>query len=162
MIRDLDRADLPALTRLFEAASDYVTLETGQTGGAAQAQAVFDEAPPPGVDPAQSLHLGVFDGDRLLGKVDAAFGYPLPADAYIGLMVFDPAARGLGLGARLLREVERRARLRGATRLLVATLEANPRGRAFWRREGFQAEATFPDRDYGLRRHDVLRMVKPL
>ena len=51
---------------------------------------------------------------------------------------------------------------RGATRLLIAALGANEKGRAFWMREGFVPDQIFPDRDYGNRRHDVHRMVKPL
>lgn len=126
-----------------------------------QARDFFTDAPP-GIDPAISLRLGLFDTGHLIGKVDVAFGYPLPTDAYIGLMVFAPAARGAGHGARLLREVEARARHRGATRLLIAALEANAKGRAFWQREGFVPEQVFPDRAYGQRRHNVHRMVKPL
>lgn len=162
MIRDLDpTTDLAAVEALFRAAADYVDLETGLPVDGAQARDFFTDAPP-GVDPATSLRLGLFEGDTLIGKVDVAFGYPQASDAYIGLMIFAPAARGSGNGARLLREVEARARLRGATRLLIAALEANVKGRAFWQREGFMPEQVFPDRDYGTRRHTVHRMAKPL
>lgn len=162
MIRDLTQADLPAVTALFAAAADYTLLEQGQPADpAAQAAEFFGDAPP-GIDPATSLRLGLFDGARLLGKADVAFGYPEPADAYIGLMIFDPAARGAGHGARLLHEIEARARARGATRLLIAALEANEKGRAFWTREGFALQQLFPDRAYGAARHTVYRMTKPL
>ena len=60
------------------------------------------------------------------------------------------------------REVEIRARQRGATRLLIAALEANVKGRAFWQREGFVPEQVFTNRDYGIRQHSVHRMTKPL
>jgi GNAT superfamily N-acetyltransferase len=162
MIRALDPVtDLAAVEALFHAASDYVDLETGLPVDGSQAREFFTDAPP-GIDPATSLRLGLFEGERLVGKVDLAFGYPEPRDAYVGLMIFDPAARGRGYGARLLREVEARARARGATRLLIAALGANEKGRAFWMREGFVPDQIFPDRDYGNRRHDVHRMVKPL
>lgn len=162
MIRDLTRDDLPAVAALFAAAADYVLLERGAPADpAALAEEFFTDAPP-GIDPATSLRLGVFDGARLLGKADAAFGYPEATDAYIGLMIFDPAARGAGLGAGLLRAIETRARERGATRLLIAALEANEKGRAFWTREGFELQQLFRDRDYGAARHTVYRMVKPL
>lgn len=162
MIRELDPVtDLAAVEALFRAAADYVDLETGLPVDGTQARDFFTDAPP-GVDPATSLRLGLFDSDTLVGKVDAAFGYPGPQDAYIGLMIFDPAARGLGHGARLLREVEIRARQRGATRLLIAALEANVKGRAFWQREGFVLEQVFTNRDYGTRQHSVHRMTKSL
>ncbi|GGW33428.1 hypothetical protein GCM10011452_22450 [Gemmobacter lanyuensis] len=162
MIRDLTReTDLPAVEALFRAAADYVRLESGAEVDGTQAAAFFTDAPP-GIDPATSLRLGLFMADRLVGKVDVAFGYPMEQDAYIGLMIFDPATRGQGLGTRLLREVETRARQRGATRLLIAALEANEKGRAFWQREGFVLEQIFPDRVYGALRHNLHRMVKPL
>lgn len=161
-IRDLDpQADRAAVVALFTAAADYTALERGPADPETLTEEFFTDAPP-GIDPATSLRLGLFAGGRLLGKADAAFGWPDPRDAYIGLMIFDPALRGAGHGARLLREIEARARARGATRLLIAALEANPKGRAFWRREGFTPEQTFPDRAYGTRTHTVHRMVKPL
>ena len=161
-IRDLDpQDDRAAVVALFTAAADYTLLERGASDPEALAEEFFTDAPP-GIDPATSLRLGLFAGGRLIGKADAAFGWPHPQDAYIGLMIFDPAARGAGLGARLLAEIEARARARGATRLLIAALEANVKGRAFWAREGFVPEQIFPDRSYGSQTHTVHRMVKPL
>jgi GNAT superfamily N-acetyltransferase len=69
------------------------------------------------------------------------FGYPLERDAYIGLLLLDRAARGQGLGLKMLAALERRARAQRATRLLVAVLRANPSGLAFWCREGFVRDA---------------------
>ena len=161
-IRDLDsQADRAAVVALFTAAADYTRLERGEAAPETLTEEFFTDAPP-GIDPATSLRLGLFAGGRLIGKADAAFGWPEPRDAYIGLMIFDPAARGAGHGSRLLREIEARALARGATRLLIAALEANPKGRAFWMREGFTLEQTFPDRAYGSQTHTVHRMVKPL
>jgi ribosomal protein S18 acetylase RimI-like enzyme len=161
VIRDLTLADLPALEALFRAAADYMALETGAAVDGSQARTVFTDAPP-GVDPATNLRLGLFEGDRLIGKVDTAFGYPEPKDGYIGLMLLDPKARRAGHGTRLLRVVEDRARARGARRLLVAVLVENAAGRAFWARSGFVPERLFKDKEYGARQHDVQRMVKLL
>ncbi len=66
-----------------------------------------------------------------------AFGYPTALDAFIGLMMIAPAARGKGAGRRLLRHLEQAARARGKQSLFVGVLCANPCGRAFWEREGF-------------------------
>ena len=62
-----------------------------------------------------------------------------PRDGYLGLMLLDPEFRGRGLGKTLLAEAEARARERGAGRLYLGVLQANPRGRAFWQRQGFAA-----------------------
>ena len=52
-------------------------------------------------------------------------------------MMIDPSARGTGAGACLLRHLEAEARARGMVTLYCAVLDANPKGRAFWEREGF-------------------------
>ncbi len=100
------------VARLFVAASDYVQMTEGGTPGPAQAAGFFKGAPPGG-DLAQSVKVGLFDGAALLGIADLAFGYPEPGDAYIGLMLFAPAARGQGLGKALLALLEEEARARG-------------------------------------------------
>ena len=124
--------------------------------------AFFTDAPPGG-DRATSVKLGVFDDDgTLAGIADLGFGFPEPDDAFLGLLLLDPAYRGQGNGARLLAEVKARARARGAPRLLVAVLDANPRGRAFWEREGFVRILTRSDLRFGTRRHTVHRLALPL
>ncbi|MDZ7907884.1 MAG: GNAT family N-acetyltransferase [Gemmobacter sp.] len=163
MIRELDPVtDRAAVEALFLVAADYIALETGLPVDGTQAADFFADAPP-GIDPATSLRLGLFGpAGRLEGLAEVAFGYPAAGDAYIGLMLFAATARGTGHGARLLRGIEDRARQRGATRLLLAVLEANPKGRAFWQREGFAVEQSFPVAEMGLRRHIRHRMMKPL
>ena len=62
----------------------------------------------------------------------------------------------------MLREAEAIAQGEGATRLLVAVLDANPRGRAFWTREGFSTALRIEGRAIGARVHDLARMAKAL
>jgi GNAT superfamily N-acetyltransferase len=62
-------------------------------------------------------------------------------------MVLGPWAQGAGHGRAFLAHVESLARKRHAPRLYLAVIDRNPRGRAFWLREGFSPT--------GLRRHDV-------
>lgn len=159
LLRPLTAADREAVADLFARASDYVVLETGAPPDASTLDDFFQGAPP-GKDPAAGLRLGT--GMPLQGIADLAFGYPEPADAYVGLLLLDPAARGLGLGHAMVNELAARAQARGATRLLVAVLAQNPRGAAFWRREGFADERRFAGVPRGTRRHDLQRMARPL
>lgn len=76
---------------------------------------------------------------RLSGVAEVSYGFPEPTDAYLGLMLLGPWAQGAGHGKALLARAEALARGRGAQRMFLAVLEANPRGRAFWEREGFRA-----------------------
>lgn len=137
-IRRLDAgADLARVAAFWRAAPDYWHLAEGGCDPQAKARAFFDDAPP-GCDPALSQRLGLFLGRRLSGVAELSFGFPEPGDAYLGLMVLGPWAQGAGRGRTFLAEVIRRARAAGAPTLFLAVLERNPRGRAFWEREGFR------------------------
>ena len=48
-----------------------------------------------------------------------------------------PWAQNSGIGIKFLEHVERLARQAGAQKLFLAVLSINPKGRAFWEREGF-------------------------
>lgn len=162
VIRALDPAkDRDAVMAVYRAATDYVLLETGAPPEDGLADEFFADAPPGG-DPADGLKLGLFDGDDLVGIADVAFGWPEPRDAYLGLMILAPQARGRGLGAAFLRYVEAAARARHAPRLLLAVLDENPRGTAFWQREGFVVVKSFPPVRIGQRDHIRHRLCKGL
>lgn len=157
-----DPADRGAVADLFMRAADHVLLETGLPPGPEQVDDFFGGAPP-GVDPAGSLRLGLRAQDGALdGITEVAFGYPDATDAYLGLLLLAPQARGRGQGSAMVQAVFRAARSRGAHRMLVAVLDANPRGVAFWRREGFAVERSLPGQQRGARTHLIHRMVRPL
>lgn len=160
LIRPLDLVtDRAAVVGLYDRAADYVRLESGTAPTPQMVDDFFTDAPPGG-DPADGLKLGIFDGGMLAGLADVAFGWPEPRDAYIGSLILGADARGRGLGAALLRHIETAARARHAPRLLLAVLDANPRGRAFWEREGFSVVKTFPPVRIGQCDHIRHRMAK--
>lgn len=162
MIRALHPTDDRTLVdAFFQEASDYITIERGAGPGPEVTEEFFTDAPP-GCDPATSLRLGLFDGPRLIALAEAGFGFPEPGDAYLGLMVVSPAARGTGAGPRLLRHIEGAARSRACRALYLAVLEANPRGRAFWEREGFTTVLTDSPVTLGSRTQMARRMGKAL
>lgn len=136
LIRSLDpKSDRTLVTAFFLASADYVQLERGGPPDASVTDDYFTDAPP-GCDPAESLRLGLFDPD-FIGLAELSFGYPAPEDAYIGLLMIAPMSRGSGAGARLLHHLQDQARNRACALIHLGVLQANPRGRAFWEREGF-------------------------
>lgn len=160
-IRELDpMADRAEVVALFQQAADFVALIEGVEPGPRQAEDFFADVPPGG-DLGRSQKLGLFEG-RLLGIVDLAFGFPEPEDAFLGLMLLTPEARGRGLGPVFLAEVEARARAEGAPRLLLGVVDENRRGRAFWERMGFRRCLTRPDVPVGEKIHTIHRLEKPL
>jgi GNAT superfamily N-acetyltransferase len=162
MIRALHpSADLPAILDLYNRAADYLDFESGLAPSRTMVEEYFADAPPGG-DPATSLKIGLFEEGRLAGLADLAFGHPEPRDAYLGLMLFARDARGHGLGTTFLRHIEQAARARGATRLLLAVLERNTRGRAFWESHGFASPRAFPPAKIGERVHVRVQLHKGL
>ncbi|RUS59857.1 N-acetyltransferase [Pseudorhodobacter sp. E13] len=153
--------DLPAVLDLMMRASDYVLLEDGQPPTTAAATSFFTDCVPGG-DPAQSVKLGVMQDQRLVGIADMGFGYPKAMDAYIGLLLLDPSVRGQGIGQQTVAQLMAMARTRGATRMLITVLEANPRGHAFWQQMGFADEQRFPPAEGDPMRHNRQRMTRPL
>jgi GNAT superfamily N-acetyltransferase len=156
-IRELFPSETALVTQFYREAPDYWLLAKGRIDAQAQASDFFTDAPP-NCDPATSDRLGLFLNQRLSGLAELSYGFPEPNDAYLGLMILGPWVQGAGHGKAFLAEVEARARARHAARLCLAVLDANPRARAFWLREGF--------RPTGLRRQDgttghwVERLVK--
>lgn len=136
-IRPLTRADQAAIAVFYRAAPDYWLLAEGACDPDRQAADYFTDAPP-GCDPAQSDRLGLFLGDRLSGLAEVSFGFPAAGDAYLGLMILGPWAQGAGHGRALLAALTDLAIAREARQMFLGVLEANPRGRAFWLREGFR------------------------
>jgi ribosomal protein S18 acetylase RimI-like enzyme len=161
-IRALARgADDAAVFDLFNRTSDYVVLEDGHAPTPAKVDEYFTEVVPGG-NLAQAVRLGAEQDGRLIGIADMGFGYPNATDAYIGLLMFDASARGQGLGRKMLTELTAIAQARGATRQLVAVLEANPRGLAFWQRQGFTLERVFEPQVSDPLQHRRFRMTRPI
>ncbi|WP_299907627.1 GNAT family N-acetyltransferase [uncultured Paracoccus sp.] len=159
LIRPLDpAADLPLVAGFYAEAPDYWLLAEGVLPGPEKARDFFTDCPP-GSDPAAAHRLGLFLDDRLSGLVELSFGFPEPEDAYLGLMILGPWAQGGGHGARALAHVEALARQAGCPRLYLGVLGRNPRGWAFWQREGFAATGVSRVTDQGDRVH---RMMKTL
>ena len=162
LIRELDpEADAAAVRHLFDRAADYIDLETGESPSDAHVAEFF--APAPFVtDPADTLKLGLFSGGRLDAIADLAFGFPQREDAFIGLLLIAADRRGQGLGHLFVDHIADVARARHAPRLFVAVLEANPKGQAFWAREGFVPVLTLPSAQMGRRVHVRHRMERRL
>lgn len=159
-IRPLDPVtDRPAVAALLTEAQDYCHLWLGHAPDASQVDKVYT-AGPPGCDAAQSFRLGLWLDATLSGVAELSFGYPGAQDAYLGLMILAPRARGQGQGAAFYAHVENLARQRGCPRIFLAVLEANPRGRAFWEAQGFAP--TGVSRDDAETGHRIHRRVKVL
>lgn len=158
-IRELFPSETALVAQFYREAPDYWLLAEGGCDPAAQAQDFFTDAPP-NCNPATSDRLGLFLNHRLSGVAEVSYGFPEPGDAYLGLMILGPWAQGAGHGKAFLAHAETLARRRHARNLYLAVLDVNPRGRAFWEREGFTDTGLF--RKDALTGHMTYRLGKTL
>ena len=150
-------ADHARLMDLARRAADYVRLESGREPDDAWIYEMTRDAPP-GVPPEDVLLFGLEREDSTLsGWLGALRGFYAPGEWYVGLLLLDPAERGRGEGARLFGHLRDMARSEGARLLRIAVLDANPRARRFWEREGFARLAKSVGGEDGHVRH-VLEM----
>jgi GNAT superfamily N-acetyltransferase len=77
------------------------------------------------------------DGDRSVGMAAAAPHAELPGAVWLFGLWIDPAARGKGLGARLIEAVADWAGEQGATRLDLSVTTNNPGAATLYARAGF-------------------------
>jgi GNAT superfamily N-acetyltransferase len=123
---------------LCAACVDYYQEVTGLPPGPAEAQSFFLAIPPHG-DYDRKRLWGLFEADHLYGIIDGAFGHPRDGHFWIGLLLLEPRARGLGRGAEALSAIADHARSGGAHTLSLAVKSDYAAARRFWLRQGFEA-----------------------
>ncbi len=142
----------------YRRAADYVNMETGADPGEGTVRDFFFDVAPGG-NLSRAFKLGLMDhGGALIALMDLGFDFPEKQDAYLGLMLIDPAYRGSGLGSMLLDHIKALARERNAPRLLLAVLDENRQARAFWERNGFRIVMSSPPVESGRKTHIRHRM----
>mmetsp|Transcript_27666 Transcript_27666/g.51414 ORF Transcript_27666/g.51414 Transcript_27666/m.51414 type:complete len:279 (-) Transcript_27666:2478-3314(-) len=149
---DTDRA-----LHLCLRARDYIQLETGKGPDAGYVFETMTDAPS-GVPPENVWCWGHTRPDGMLDGIATCLkGFYDADDWYLGLLLLDPAVRGQGLGADMVRHVIAQAHADNANCLRVAVLDANPRARTFWERQRFSYEKSTVAGDGNLRH--VLRLA---
>jgi DNA-binding MarR family transcriptional regulator/predicted N-acetyltransferase YhbS len=74
---------------------------------------------------------------------------PIEGTAQLRMLLVEPGARGLGIGARLVDECERFARARGYRRIVLWTNSVLDAARAIYRRAGYVLTASEPHESFG-------------
>ena len=80
---------------------------------------------------------------------DAATDAPLPGVAQLRMLLVEPAARGLGIGARLVAECERHARHAGYQRIVLWTNSVLVSAREIYRQAGYRQVGSETHHSFG-------------
>ncbi|WP_328303871.1 GNAT family N-acetyltransferase [Streptomyces sp. NBC_00435] len=90
---------------------------------------------------------------RLVGLAATLAHHPDPAvedpDPWIGLLLIDATTHREGHGRAVVALVEERFRAAGRTGVRIAVLDANEKGLAFWRAQGYEVLRQAADREAG-------------
>jgi len=100
-------------------------------------------------DPARERCWVAERGGRRLGSVTLV--KKSPGVAQLRLLIVDPAARGEGIGRRLVRACLAFARRAGYRRVVLWTQDHLDAARAIYEREGFRRVGIEPHRSFGKR-----------
>jgi GNAT superfamily N-acetyltransferase len=110
-------------------------------------------------DPTREACWIAEQGGRPVGCVvlvkcrDEASGAALPGVAQLRLLLVEPSARGLGIGARLVAECTRFARQAGYRRIRLWTQSNLVAARSIYKAGGYRLVSTEPHRSFG---HDLV------
>ncbi len=132
----LTDADEPVVQDLLERSADAVVQMHHRPPRSDDARSLF-QALAPGCTLDDKGIVGFFDGAMLIGVLEVVRGYPEPRTWYVGLLLLDPAARGRGLGERIMRALDAAVLAAGGNRLELLVQDTNPGGLRFWTRLGF-------------------------
>ena len=80
---------------------------------------------------------------------DETSGEAVAGTAQLRMLLVEPAARGLGIGARLVDECERFARAKGYRRIVLWTNSILTAARAIYARAGYVLVASEPHQSFG-------------
>ncbi|HWM88236.1 MAG TPA: GNAT family N-acetyltransferase [Kofleriaceae bacterium] len=133
-----DPAAARPLQVLLERCCEFIQLVEGHPVRPDEAERLLEELAP-GRSHDDKHVLGFFEDspDQLVGMADVTRGYPAAGDWWISLLLFDPTARGRGLGERAVVELHDWFRREGGAASWLIVQVQNPDGLRFWSRMGY-------------------------
>ncbi len=135
--RLLTPPDLRDLQALFERATDYFELATGKPPARDEAPRAF-VAGPTTKQVTDKRVIGIIArGGGLVGVLDAIVDWPSDGEWTMGMLLLDPAHRGLGVGSAVLSSYEAWAAQHDVHRLRTAVVSRHQRGIDFLTRSGY-------------------------
>jgi len=148
--------DLGVIQTLLEACDDFSILVTGNPYEPNAAKDLLLGCPS-GIGLENKYVIGFFDQKGMLvGLLDAIRGYPKPEVWFIGLLLFLPDERNIGLGEKAMKYFEDWILSQGAIEVRLGVVENNKAAIRFWEKLGFNLLEKRPPAKFGQKNQKVL------
>ena len=148
--RLLSPPDMDSVQGLFDRCPDYFEIATGSKAQPDEARRAF-VAGPPSKDVSDKRIIGMFDGDALIGVIDALKDWPEDSAWTLGMLLLDPSSRGSGFGPSFLSAFEAWSVTHGAKKIRTALVSHHDRGLRFLERAGYERRESFENYSAGSR-----------
>lgn len=147
-----DETNLDSLLDLYQRCEDFLALGPQPLASREMVLADLAHSRENG-----GVFYGIFTGGRLAGVLDLTeSGWEGRTDtACLSLLMIAREQRGLGLGARVLADVEARLRRLGVTRICGGVQVNNPQAVRFWLAHGFKITSEARLQDDGTTTYDI-------
>ena len=155
-IRLLGARNEAELQDLCERCHEFALLTEGQMPGPKAGFDILNDLPP-GKEVEDKRVFGVYDKEQLVGVVEMVKDYKTAGEWIIGLLLVDPARRGMNLGGAIHDYIKGYVSLEGGTLLRIGVIEENARGLNFWKRLGYK-EVERKQQTFGKKNHTVIVM----
>lgn len=154
--------DSIAVQALLEKCLDYALLVDGRPAGPGAGEEEFLSVPP-GRSHEDKFLFGIVNRqDELVGVLDALCWYPDEATWWIGLLLFVPEIRSLGMGQKTVQGFAEYVRASGGHSIMLGVVEENGSAYNFWIRMGFDFVSKTEPRQFGVKTQAVIVMRKEL
>lgn len=157
-------ADAPELQCFLERNPEYSRIVNGRDWLPDEARGELESLPPPDWPQGQTRNLALLDAasGAWRGYLNLVEDLLAPGVWHIGLFLIDQAQWGGGLAAQVHQALEALAQAQGARSLRLGVVVGNRRAERFWEGLGYQDVRRRQGIIYGLLRHDLRVLAKPL
>jgi GNAT superfamily N-acetyltransferase len=162
-VRELQRAEVPALQALFDANPEYFLTVNGRRPTPDEARIEFDETPPEHLSYTRRWFCGIFGADdRLEGVAIVLSDLSAPGVWHLALFLLATRLHGSGAAAEVYAALQSWVARSGARWLRLGVVQGNSRAERFWQSRGFRELRLRTDVDTGGRINTIRVLVKPL
>ncbi len=154
-IRRLYIENIAEIQKIFEKCNDYILFVEGHAVEENTGEQEFLSLPK-GKSQTEKEVFGIFNElDILIGYLDTLRDYPGKNTWWIGLLIFIPEERSMGIGQKVVSFFIDYAKEKGAIELKLGVLEGNEKAFNFWVKLGFKLVDTLQS-DYNVHKINVM------